>query len=367
MKAIHYIWPLLFIVSCQKEIKPLVETPEAVFSTSFTVNGEKTSIVAGDDGFFMFSDVSKDSIDVENYSGTLANIQDPKRNAISFHFRSATPNMKNLDSSLKPGHRDLLSNFCGVPVSTKFTVKLSPVNNRPVTSQTWIINGVINNIDSTPVFTFDTNEVKSLVIYLHSDYGDCIASTMRCIDFENYRCMGRFEEKHLGNSSFYFAIPSDDLPEVKNATWYVENQTFQGFNLIYDLPVGPSETFIYSTIDYKDGCSSCYGKKIVLGPNNTVVNCENDIHLQIEEEINYEHLQLGKVEVNYWDHQGKRYSTKWGAEPGELEIVSIEEYKVDRNGNPTKKVHLRGTITVYTLSGSPLVLEDLDATIAVAY
>ena len=126
MKKIISISIILLFLGCQKDATNLVENTDPVFKAMFVIGGETQNIIAGQDNKYMFSGVKTDSLDVESYSGTLTNINGSKKSALSIIFRSATPDQTNLDSTFRVGEKELLSNFCGVPVSTQFKVKFLP-------------------------------------------------------------------------------------------------------------------------------------------------------------------------------------------------------------------------------------------------
>ena len=229
---------------------------------------------------------------------------------------------------------------------------------------------MVNNstsLDNEPVFVFDTNEVTNIPIYLHTNYSNgCMASSSRCLDFRNLNRFGDFKYEHQYGSTYLFSIPANIMSKVNKVTWYIGTSSFEGNSVFYDFFATSSEYFVSASILYKDGSESCVGKNIKIDANGAPVNCNNNIDFEIIETTNYDHLQLDKIEVNYWNENGKRYSSKWGASPGVLDIISIENYKVNKEGKQTKKVKFKGTITLYSLSGEEIVLEDLDAIMAIA-
>lgn len=368
MKKLLFIIPVLISVACQKEITNNIENGEPVFHTTYTIDGQTVTLNAGDNDKYMFSGIDKDSLSVDEYYGDLTNINNPRTNALQFIFRNAVPFGSDVDSTFRTGQKELLSNFCGVPVSTMFQVKFKPWTNGAFNYNNWVINSTITTTLDEPIYTFDTNEVTSIPVYLHTYYNNgCIASSSRCLDFRNLGCSGDFEYSHLFGYTYQFSLPTALLGQVEKVIWYIGSSTYEGNTISHTFQNGLQQSMVHASIVFKSGCESCVGKKLSFNQTGGLIQCENDIDFEITEFTNYDHLQLGKIEVNYWDDNGIMYSSKWGPDPGIADIVSVEDYKVNKDGLPTKKVHLKGTFTLTSLSGKELTLENVNAIIAVAY
>ena len=311
--------------------------------------------------------IDVDSLSVSEMWGSLQPQFNENINAIEIKFRNTNVGQVEPDSVFKVGVRELTDSSCGYMQNTNVKVKFIPLEATGVTGYKWTINANIITTVAEPEYTFDTTEINNFPVYLHTFFENgCIGSTKRCLDFRNSGCEAEFDFHHDTDMTYQFYLPAGMENEVEKVVWYVNGNVFDSKSLSYTFP-STGNHFVNADVFYKDGCAACVGKKLQVDPNGSSLTCNNNFKMEFTPIDKDAHLQLGQIEINYWDDNGVLYSTKYTSIQESINITHVSDYENNHQGQSTKLIELDGDFTLVNASGQSIEINNFKGALGVAY
>lgn len=369
-RSIPYILLSLLIFSgCQKKKYPEAsEASENIFYAKLLLNGTPVEIDTDKDNYYMYTSYSMDSSNVYNFIGEFkqtncTNCTKSLRIQINDRKVSSPNSAVQIDSALKVSTYPFLSGMNGIGYSYNF-------------------NGAFNKAISSVLWDFGDGSTSALLnppshIYQPGHY--TVSLTVSSPD---------------GNQSTITNTLAVNQPNGLNT--YV-TATYSGGVVVFTPHTTGGYAPYHYTWDFGDGSSgtsvSGVGSALshtyhILGGYNVRIKVtDSQVHSQTVfynaitsdpsacganftfSDPVYVGKRLGaKVSINYTDENGITYTSDNALQPGnsQLEILSVDDFVNNENGQPVKKVKLRFNCVLYHGSQS-ITLQGLEIIAGFAY
>lgn len=364
---------ILLALSCQKETAPVLPQGTPMFSLSGLVDGSPLMIQAGQDGYFMYTQLRQDTNGVLAMGGFLLRDTADKRSGFFLNFRDpdepGSGQQTPMDSALAPGVHPLY-HFTGEKEEEHLhQVLLQMTDSLNVTQQIWDLgNGQFSTNQQVEVVYDDRQQLQYPVKLISTRTGGCSDGITHYIDLaQQSDCKARFGfvQQNAYSIECQTQFSSGIVTQVN---WSLNGNSYgNGLNAqISALTSGTHE--ICATYTFDNGCFHVVCRSIEVDASGTVTNasCQNDFNFDRENVYVYDSLQYGRVELLYYDEQGRIYSSYYTENPSELEVISSSPYEPDAWGRNTRSVRFRYTGELRSKSGQPVQVDQLTGVMAIA-
>ena len=340
--------------------------PDPVFTMTYSVNNVQGHIQAGKEDYYMYTYSEKDAFNIDQLKGELRDGNTNKTNAFEFSFRSNSKTDVDLDSLFSLGQKAISDSNLHQASNTRVKLSLDARETQNVIKYNWTVNTILSSNLKNPSFIFDSNEDDNFPVALQTFFDtSCVATTQRCVEFSNTSCFADFDFTVTNTLEYTFSIPPYLEDDVQSVIWYVNNQiTGTGKQVTHNFP-SQGNYFISVDVFFKDGCASCISRRLTVNSGNSYNGCVADFDMEFTTYNTARYLQLNTLEIKYWDDSGVLYSSINSLNPGTVEILEASDYKANETGLPTKKVRLKGVVTLTSNQGAEILLDIEEANIAV--
>jgi hypothetical protein len=358
---------VLTLFACKKTVEQMPAQPDPLFSVSYNIDGNFRTLKAGKEDYYMYSSYKSDEFNVGQLIGELKNSNTNKTNAFTFKFRSNSKTDIDLDSVLTLGIKDVTDTNFFMASNTRVKLNLDAIATDNVVKYSWSVNTDLRSTLKNPSFVFDSNEDNDFPVTLQTFFDTgCVASTKRCVDFNNMGCYGDFVFSKDANLAYTFSIPSYIAGDVSSVIWYINNQEVSTSKVLAHTFSSAGNYLISADVLFKSGCISCLSKRIVVDYGGMYNGCLSDFDMSYTTYNNAHYLQLNTVEINYWDDSGVLFSSVFSVNPGNVEILEVSDYKNNEIGKQTKKIRFSGEVKLTNHQGSQITVAIQEAIIAVS-
>lgn len=369
MKKLHLLpLSILFLLTgCQKkEVLPESEISDPVFYLDAKVNGNPVIIKAGEAGYYMHSSVSQDTNNIYVFKGDLNGsctsscgyslsvmINDCKVSEVGAQSKP--------DSALKPGIYNLL-NKSAFPVEQ--TISFAPKEGfSPSNSYTWQIVNEKGLVQTSNSYSFSTTLKLATQYTVSYQFEDATGV-----------CSGKHSNVYRPGSLFRTWMNSQK--EGSNVSFSAVTNVSGNFTYVWDFGDGsvasgkevehqynvPGKyTVVLKTTDAKKNTAVCY-----YNVNTINGGCESNFYARFQP-VDYSKV-LQSISFILRDPNGMVYSSLDAPllSGSFAEIISVENYQTNKNGQPTKKIKLRFSCRLKGDQGD-VTIDNANAVIAVAY
>ena len=307
------------------------------------VSGQDVDINAGENQYYMFTSHGKDSLNIQSFIGTLGKEGcaelDFCPDRITLSIREQKDN-GSIEESIQVKSYVLRGppQYFFEKYRMTLTSASSPISFQHVYD---FGDGTFSN-DINPVKEVsnpaDSVLVPSLVI---SSGTGCVSQIEFPVNLASNCEVDFFPKFQSGQLTW---SPSPKLNRLE--LWDFGN----GY-----LPLGPGNlppadsvfTACVQSTDTITGCVSYKCKNVILDTNK--VNCVANFDMQKEIVYTEDSYDYSEVTIEYEGTQGERFSSMNFDQPSEsyFEITEVEDYKMDNNGNYTKKITVRFQLRVF--------------------
>lgn len=359
---------LLLAVSCKKPLPADIEdTSSPVFYAKCEVNGLPLKLEAGSNDYYMNSSFYVDSVTkVYVFKSDLS--QSNCKSNCNFALSILINNSQllpagapmDVNTGIRPGVYRFNSHQLP-PISYRATfTPLTPNMNEEHYAWSFEAGAPIDAYEVTQDLNPGTYSVK---LDYRNAHGTCNASHVNVFDVANPLQTSvssvntdglsyRFSTEPTGGTGPYqYVWDFDDNTTVSNSPNPTHTYTQQGWYrvklLLTDSKGNTCTSYYQLLVSDGSGCAANFKASFVPLPDTTA---------------------LSAVTILFTDASGKVSSSKDFVQPSgsSFEIVSVEDYKQNDQGLPTKKVKIRFNCTVNNGSDQ-LVIRNGEAVIAVAY
>jgi PKD repeat protein len=377
-KLISFFSIIVLLVSCREKKLPedIIEDNTPVFTLSANIDGIPINIAAGSNNYYLYSNYDLGPNTNPNggpsqFVGALKQNNCtlcPNSLEIQFINNYAFNNLGTnyIDTVLKQSNAYMYvkdnSNVSSYNVKFKATPRISLGGN--ITGYLWEFGDGTISSDINPTHAYSSAGAYNVSLTIYSDnFGSSKVTNQVKIGLANNVCQSK--------------IVKDFWLAPNKIKFYKKNTGVAPFQYTWDF--GDGSTSIDSTPSHQyTGSPSKYKVKLkVIDANadtayseyNTKMDAAAVVLSNFVVESTIENpLKSSRVIVNWIDANGVVYTSKHSSQPNasNFEIVSTENYVVNENGQPTKKVHVKFNCKVYNGLQS-LSMSNVDVIIAVAY
>ncbi len=356
------------VYSCEKKPLPEAENNEPEFYVDALINGERTYLGAGEDGYFMNSSFYLDTNQVYVLKADLSQttctgtcgyalsilINDKKTSAASDPLE--------INRALHTG--SYIFNDPELPPLYYLAV-LKPLHSQSNTeTHRWQLNGA--EVESYTASTIlEAGQMFSPTLYYEDAEGTCsanlskhykVGSTLQSeIEVQKEGqpdvLMYSFSASHGGKAPFRYTWDFGDGSSENNSAQPFHTYHTQGF---YTAKLTLTDAI-------GDTCVSFYQIPAFIDPR-----CEANFTSVFNPLPNTK--AYSAITVNLKHPDGRVFSSKTYSQAGSgaFEILEISDYKVNSNNEPTKKIKIRFNCTVQN-GTDQITIENAEAVLAVSY
>ncbi len=380
---------MALLASCNKvELDPVDGEP--VFVADLKLDGTAKSWQAGVHDYYMFSSFEKDEFEVHVFSGRFAKKDSLVGESLSFHirdFQQAGSGQPEVEDALSPGRDFSFADASG-------------------NDTTWVLN-----LNTTWFAAYNASEsiTPNLHMQYEWDFGDGI------IDSNSFELVNHNYNSMPQNMPVTLTISASD----NSCSSFIRRRVSVGNNAQCDMdllatfnaavgniqlnaqPIGSQPfSFLWSngatvdsisldslspgqnsasvTVTDNAGCTVEAGISAEWMPGVFPNICVAGFNYNISEQVDsiltpiityYDSLQFSKITIVYTNETGIEYrSDKQPQAPDAfIEIIKLEDYDLNENGEKTKRITLEFTCRLWNESGEFIDVTDGEAVIAVAY
>ena len=359
----------IFLSACDHQL-PEENKSSAIFYIDGELEGNQINLRAGDDKIFMYPSFLDDTLDIRSFVGKVGqlncvNSSDcPGSIEISFRELEKENGVRlGIDRNIKVSSYD----FRGPPkylfksFKATFTSKSKPLG----LAHTWTFGDGVTSYDDNPVhYYLDENDSIVSPLLLVQSNGGCSSVISYPINFTS-SC----------NVDFTYAV---SLPHVslsarpklnRSELWDLTNGGYLPLGAGNDPPVQDSVfTACVRSIDTLTNCVSYKCKNVIM--DASVVGCVANFDVERETIVTKDVRDYSEVTVKWQNEDGKLYGSHKFDQPtdSQFEIIEVEDFMNDSNGNPTKKVTIAFTVRLYGDDESDFVnFQSTKSVIAISY
>jgi len=355
-KVLIFISLIVFAIgSCKKVDLDEMPSGTPVFIVDAELDGVALNLVAGDDDFYMFSEFSKDTLDVYTLTGRLAkdnNCQSDCEESLSFSIRSSfadsIPNQPfDIDQAIKTSFnfKYFTDNIVSVQNGFRYNFSAEFIDSFNVVADSflWTINNDTFSGEFPIYEHFDNTDLDVRLEVLTSE--GCVSYFEKIIPVGFQDDCGLSIEIIPDNSfSMFYLNPILSAPVGGNVS-YVWNQDSLGndsFLIDSNFQIPPNN--IISLSASNNNCTVDLG--VCVGDINPNTSLPSSIGYSkfnfmvdnITQVISIVEEQLSAVTIEYQDSTGVYSSYFADNSNNTFTITNIEDYEDNENGEKTKKL-----------------------------
>jgi PKD repeat protein len=375
----YLLFSILLLGGCINDVElPEPKEGDVIFNVFATIDGEPLNLSAGKDERFMFTEVMTDTNNVLLFKGTIGNTGCQYCNgSLDFEFTQEEDNPQFPESLIAAGnsisYRNSIvpTNIIGYGVD--FEMDLQGI--APFT----MVWGFGDNTMATTTTTTTQHEYEVAGIYnvcVHvTDATGCKSDICRTISTDNsMNCAINFTvHNYTGfQNAFYFNTYSSGFPPF-SYDWNIVVDTIINLNFIQASPtvlmnqIGIIPVTVFMTDAHN--CQASVAQTIDFNNPDAICLQQYEYQSNVLTETGLLQDYFSTLRVRYVDEDGVVFASDLGEQANYtmLNILNVEEFEVNNDGQPTKKITLEFACRLYDEAGNSKDLENGLATIAVAY
>jgi len=362
---------IIFLVSfigCKKNDSKPEDPGYPVFSINGTINGNYVFIQAGVDDYYMYSSCTTDTASLHSFIGTLkkANCSNCPQFSIKLNDNSSnkTVNSSHLDSILNEGFHYHHDSAKTVNYSLFHSVADLDMN---VQSYYWDFGDGTTSNQKDPHHVFYGNGSYNVCHTITYTKG-CSSTSCNEVKANFYDCYA-FIDYNFSNDTFYFKgnATGNSISSPVDFDWNFGDpstvkDTSHLQNPYYVFSAEGTYTVTMKTTD-PGGCNYTVTRVIKTPKAGNICSAYFDYSKLLTPFIDY-----SVVSVTWTDEGGSVYSTNQVKQPVDsyFQILSVEDYYMNENAEPTKKINAR--IKCKLSNGSKAIsMDNVSITFAVSY
>ncbi|MBS1637272.1 MAG: PKD domain-containing protein [Bacteroidetes bacterium] len=379
MRYFKIIWPVLLLlvaVSCKKKDypDPVVEN-DPQFYFKGTVNGINTDLEAGINNYYMYASYSQDANNVYRFSGNL------KPNGCSFCTNgleiiindsrvSPAGASTYIDSAFFTGDYPYIKGGAASTISS--LVYFTGSFNQPaLLSAAWNFGDGGTSSQTSPQHVFKSLGKKQVCLTMNdSSCNSTVCGTFVARPMGDSSLWASVQGFQMGGDSITFSAHISGQPPLSyswdfgdGVTTAVTTSTSTSLAEIHQYAAAGSYPVKLKVSDaYGDTVYSNYNAN-TLNTSNCAANYQVSAIIPLSNPFGF-----SNIEVKWTDASGIVYTSNNANQPltSYFEILSVENYKNNENGQSTKRLHVRFKCMVYN-GATGILIDNAEAYIAIAY
>ena len=364
MKKLTHLFALslCLLMACRKkDFPPDTRINESGFAFSADIDGQRTSLSAGEADYYMFASYTTDTT-LKRFIAELKprNCNAACGNSIKFIFNDYRRNNLLLPSPIDSSFR-----IGSVPfgVATGYAVSFKSSFNKQASTYLWNFgdNSTSTEANPTHVYTSAGNYSVSLRIRSNANCEQYISNIERIKSGAEFYAI---RSQTITTNTIRFLNNLQDTL-INSCAWYFGDGTSSTANTpAHTYSVAGTYPVVLKVFrgQKQDTITSHYNVATVTNP----MPCISNYSIQT---LNYFPGGLfSGVNIVWTDANGDQYSSEAGSQPlnSQFTIVSVENYELNERGEKTKKLKVRFDCTVFKGSLSKRI-QNAEAIICIAY
>ncbi len=215
----------------------------------------------------------------------------------------------------------------------------------------------------------DFNPVKMLNVQDFQTYdatlildGNCDFEVLHQVNIEK-DCDATFGVEILAGNIMKLT-PNVRQGSVSATKWFLDGTAINlNANNEFALTPNLDSVKVACEFSFEKGCQKRVEK--TFDPLNAA--CLADFSYQKEKEKTYDPQQLATVVLNYWDENGKEFTSLYNSVEGDFKILSTQPYEMNDAGQMTTRIFFETDITLMSADGQVLELTNCVGSFAVAH
>lgn len=356
-------------VSCKKDNN----TTDASYSEDyrFFVKGQVEGLPfeynAGEEDYYMETDYYvEDSVVV--MEGRLSKIDQPNKNAVVIKIRSKAAQAT---GSAFLAHENIMAkeyafrDVSGFRAQTgKYMLSLYGDSAFLANTNyyTWIVDGQPTSGYELQK-TFDKN-TPNLNVSLHTTIsGDCDSEIRHIIDLQQ-DCDGTFKMYVNGQDKVSVRAVAR-VGTISHVEWFLDSTSIEpSFQGEIDLNQVPGAEMLSCAIYFEDGCVRRVERSL---SSRLQSPCITDFWYIKQKPTIHDPHQYATVELEYYDEQGKLYTSHYTDVVGDFKITSASPFQENSNGDKTMRFFMEADVILKNVDGSTVELKNGFGSFAVAH
>lgn len=338
-------------------------TTKPQFFAEGLLNGQPWTIVAGQNNYFMDGYFEKDNQNIYSFKAYLRpqNCSVNCPNSLSLYLRDHQPvnGLPLINTSLAPGRRQVSSESKdSIRFLIRHNIECRKTGDSTAASVLWMLNE--KTFRELPDLTFEANEKNTLGLIIRHVNGVTVTLSQKLSSESN----GRIQVRIVGSANGY-KLTVISLDEQKNP---IKTIAWSNGKMTPEVEFERLPTVVNSQIVLANGNQI---QLIIETPANVTFNgalCAIDYVSEAVPVKRQTTQPLSTVEINFYDGQGKLFSSKYAPPNGQFTIEGVEEFTTNAAGYKTKKVTTVFSTTLFDATKTQSVkMENIKFVCAVAY
>ncbi len=371
MRAICMLVVLIgFATACKKDNANATSDggyqDEYRFYTTAKINGLPIELNAGEDNYGLETNYTlEDSVVI--MEGMLAKENEPLKNAVLLRFRGNQKVTRvedfRVEKSLRPGlfsYRDK-TGYSSVPGS--YDLKFLGDTSYYQLNYSWMFEtGSSSSFRSPPPIRVNAQDFDPFKVSLMTDFNGCKSVVTHWINILE-DCDAAIKVSNVSPYGFNVNAVSRQ-GNILSVEWTLDGNTvepsFSGY-------IGASlygEHTLKGEIFFEEGCTKIVERTFDA---SAATPCLTDFWYEKSKATTYDQKQLGAVEIEYYDENGKKFSTFYSGTGGDFEIVSLSPYLENEKAQSTTRFFFNAEAILKNEDGTSVELTECFGSFAVAH
>ncbi len=357
---------VLTATGCRKE-EPQPVTGNPVFYVNGTLNGSPLLLRAGVDNYYMYSEYSADQQNLYSFAGHLKTdgSSNPAPNSLRISitdFQYAAPGLTNMDSALFIGNYAFAQSQPS-PLAVQF---FSTAFGDTILSYTWDFGDGNFGTGANPVHTYGnagTYNVCLNTAFVHNNIaqGDTICNMIN-VSLPN-ACSNSFTGVNLFGNTFLFQATGSGGTAPYQFSWdFGDTAAATGDSVNHPFTMPPNDGICRVTLTSNDAANCTF-----ITQRNIPLQSATGCYANFTTQALTGSGAFSNVTVEWTDANGIIYSSANGVGlNNSFQVLSVEDYANNENGQRTKKIKMLVTCTLFNGSNT-VQLDNAEIIFALAY
>lgn len=351
---------------CRKQ-DPLSVTGDPVFRVNGTLNGSPLQLTAGVNNYYMYSEYTADQQGLYSFTGHLKTYgsSNPSPNSLRISitdFRISAPGSTVIDSALYTG----IYSFAQNQPSNLAVQFFSAAVGDSIISYTWDFGDGYFGAGANPVHTYTnagTYTVCLQTAFMHNNIFqlDTICNMVN-VDSPN-ACSSSFTYAPIIGNNFQFYATGSGGTAPYQFNWdFGDTAMVTGDSVTHAFLLPPNDGIVKVILNSVDANNCTFVTQQNI-PLQTATGCYANFSTQLFTS----NAAFSNVTIEWTDANGIIYSTANGVGfNNSFQVIAVEDYANNENGQRTKKVTMLVTCTLFNGS-STVQLDNAEIVFALAY
>lgn len=355
-------------MACQPTVAPFENDP--IFYLDFELDGQAQRWVAGDDGFFMFTQLGTSASGLQQFEGSLKSVAQPTSGAFgvalmaSLNTSSFSLELWNANQP-KPLYTSQLNTRLGVDLQVvlqpHFAAGEIPLNH------IWRIEGpnTVFTTDLQPTIDVDLDNYPVYNIRLSVNYASgCSDAIVQRIDFLNLAARDDFAVLPLGTNQLFFERKFVYTHAGDTTHWWQGNNYLGTGTNFTQQPTAGAQQIVSMRVPLHS--SQIFVQREFV-PNATGIGgCFSFFDFQVAPHPDLDFFKPNHVLLTYTAPSGMVYSSALNSQGATVQLSDFEFFRDNAVGQPTARFKLAGNFALTASDGSQVVFQNCSGFLGVA-